>query len=127
MLSIDQVIESDEVDRVGCPTCDQRRYVKLDCRCCKGFGWVDADQVFDAVTETLSDCCFGRGCHAPFWIAPGCYTVVGGAYVVLSDRTVDYVTDEQMTQAYRIAKSRKRLSFWTRFLARVMPGLRGVA
>lgn len=110
MLTIDQVIKADVVDRVGCPTCDQRRYITLDCHCCGGRGYVDCDSVFDVVAESLGDCCFINNRLAPSWLPVGFYAVLGGAYVVLPNRQVDFVTDEQAEIAYRVAESRKRPS-----------------
>lgn len=127
MLTIDQVIDAPVVDRVGCPTCAQRRFVDLDCHCCGGIGYVDCDDVFETLQETLEDCCFGRDCAAPDWIVAGFYAVVGGAFVVLHNRRVDYVTDEQMECAYRVDDSRKRPSVFARLLSWVMPRLRGAA
>jgi hypothetical protein len=121
-ISIDQVIDADVVDRVACPTCHQRRCVDLECNCCRGCGYVDCDQVYDVVGETLSDCCFGRGGIAPCWLPSGLYTVVGGSYLVMGDRTVDYVTDEQMTIAHQTAESRKRPSLLSRLFAWVLNG-----
>lgn len=125
MLTAEQVIDASVVDRVGCPVCHQRRWVCLDCHCCGGLGYVDCDNVFDVVSETLADCCFMSNRPAPDWVVVGFYAVVGGAFIVLDNRSVDFVTDDQMTHAYRVADSRKR-SLFARFVSWLMPS-RGAA
>jgi hypothetical protein len=126
MLTIDQVVKADVVDRVGCPVCAQHKRLDLDCHCCGGFGYVDCDDVFEVLTETLVDCCFLERL-APDWIASGYYAAIGGAYVVLPCRRVDFVTDEQEQMAYRVSKAASRPSVFARFLSWVIPKIRGAA
>lgn len=127
MLTIDQVVQASVVDRCGCPVCHQRRHVDLDCHCCGGLGYVDCDDVYKVLEETLFDCCLIGG-RAPNWIAAGFYTVIGGAYVVLPNHTVDYVTDDQAALAYRVSIAAGRPGVFARLLSWVMPRmLRGVA
>jgi hypothetical protein len=127
MLTIDQVVQADVVDRVGCPTCAQRRWVDSECHCCGGMGYVDCDDIFDVLKETLEDCCFIER-KAPDWLVVGYYVVVGGAYIVLPNGNVDFVTDEQAEMAYRVSEAARRPGVFARFLSWVLPKvLRGVA
>ena len=126
MLTIDQVVQAEPIERVGCPTCSQRKHTDLDCHCCGGIGWVDADDVYSVLHETLFDCCFLEQ-SAPGWISPGFYTVMEGSYVVLPNRRVDFVTDEQAAMAFRVARAADRPSMFARLLAWVMPKIRGAA
>ena len=118
-----------EIDRVECPTCDQRGHRELDCICCGGLGWVDVEEVSEIVFEELSDR-DRDGKSAAGFLLDGVYCLEGDegvfeTFIVRDDRTVVRCT-EQADSLWAKSRAKTRWGFWA-FIRLVVGSKRGVA
>jgi hypothetical protein len=104
-----------EIDRIGCPVCDQRGHDEPDCICCGGVFWVDVDDVREIVYEHLNDR-DRDGKPAAAFVLPGVYCLEGevglaDTFVVRDDQTVIRCT-EQADALWEKRRAKTRWGFW---------------
>jgi len=104
-----------EIDRIGCPTCDQRGHDEPDCICCGGIGWVDVNSVQEFAFEHLNDR-DRDGRKATDCFLPGVYCLEGDVglaetFLVRDDQTVTRCT-EQADALWAKTRAKTRWGFW---------------
>lgn len=115
-----EVAQAQVVNDVHCWACYERGRFEEDCVRCGGTNRMDVDRYHEIIHESLSDAIRGR--PLPGWFVPGVYAFGNDsdAYLVRGDRSVVFLTEELLDEAWQI-EHKPKFRFFDWLMGIILP------